>query len=278
MANLKLNVALPDTDIDCVTAKEKFIKSDYETVEESLELMIKISSCDLINEIEKIPEHDGKRVVVYIDNDSSKGEGNHRVLFGVLDVKDAEKAAQYSKYVVQMIAGAIATVDPIRGILVNKIGEFSIDEYLIAAKSNNPLIVLYPTSIPGNRKIREVFKEISNSKVYKSITHEIHKFTEETLKHPTNLLIPSAKTVYEIVGNTFKITEYVNEAGKLVEKTLKSIEIPFVPNSFRLLNEVIKSPEKIPELIVTAPVEVIKDGLDKVKDFIKKPKRPRITI
>ncbi|HEY0457337.1 MAG TPA: hypothetical protein VGE41_13280 [Verrucomicrobiae bacterium] len=153
MADPTVNVSTLDGSISCEEAKKRFTSDEYESPEEGQILMMRITRCKTESWNNKHPE-DPKVVVVSPDE-------NGRILFNTLHIGTAEKIRDAAKVVVDAaLIGETGASDPLSMAVVTAAGNYTVDSYFEAAKKNNPLIIIFPAAVPGQKMTADALKAL----------------------------------------------------------------------------------------------------------------------
>lgn len=191
----KINVATLETEVSCEDARKRVATQGYSSPEEGQILLMKITQCDTKQWNTDHPE-DPKVTVV-----SESAEG--KILFNTISIKDAEKIRDAAK----VIAGAtliaeLGASDPLTMTIVTAGGDYTVDAYFDAAKKSDPLIIVFPTLIPGNKLTTDALVAL---KLKKPAEVTIQKTEEHLKKHPEDLIAPT-------------VTVPTREAVKVIKK------------------------------------------------------------
>lgn len=272
MANSFNSAQINFKTLTCAQAKEMFVGDQWETFEESQMLELVIKNCNALTHNVKNPENP-RKIIVYVDAQN----GEQRIFFNVISLKDATNIATYTKAFLAIITGDAFLDDPITNIISTSVGNYTIDAWLEGAVNNDPMLILYPMALPAEKFIDDVFKEINKSVDITKISTEIYNLTKSTvdnfIENPENLIIPFAKDQLEIVGNSLNYTvNLLNDVGEFVENTIQKV-MPFTPISFKQIDDIIKYPENIPQSVLdtmTQPVEVVVETVTSVVKSVTK--------
>lgn len=85
---------------------------------------------------------------------------NRRILFGLLKFNDAASARDAAKLVLAMAGKSIAGGDPLTTKIVDAVGTYSIDAYFDAASRNDPLLIVFPTAVPGAKLTTDAVRNL----------------------------------------------------------------------------------------------------------------------
>jgi hypothetical protein len=155
--------------------------------------------------------HYQAQVLFYEDS-----KGNPKVLFNLIDLKTLKTAKKYADYLVDFAPMIITeTTGPFGDILmksgvVTAVGKYSVDAYYEAAIKDDPLIIFYPSLIPGKKFTMDVIKELSSNKVY----NEVSKVWELPNKIVINPIAKIAKSgTKEVVRGTENVVKEIDRGG-----------------------------------------------------------------
>lgn len=252
-------------DTTCKDARSKYINNEWQTIEESIQLEFFLKKCNLKTHNQKNPTDQRKGIAhVSVEN------GEQKILFGIISLKDGQTAAAYAKLFLSVITGDAFLNDPVTSVLSETVGKYSIDSWLEAAKEDDPLLFLFPMALPGKQFVSDVFDEINKQVDLTSITTSYYDLSGES--DPENVLFPFAETQIKVIeGGLQFANKILSDAGDVIRNN-EDILFPFSPVSINQIDTVIKDPSKIPEVVAEAaakPVQEIVDGVNKAIDIIK---------
>jgi len=246
----KVYLTRMSTNMSCDSAKIKFINSSYTTYEEGDILMAKIKECNA-----KIHnENNEDKVIPYVTVEEDEGE--KKILFGTIRLKDGQEIAGYSKAILSIVTGNAFLDDPITGTIVDVTGSYAVDAYLQAAIDNNWMLIYAPTYIPGAQELEDVYKEVFDHKDVKKIVYTVKEFGQEVIDEfkddPEKLLLAPIEIQKITLEKGEKIVEeLIDGTGKTVKKLENSIK-------------------KDVDDIIHKPAEAINKPVREVKRTIKK--------
>ena len=154
---LKVDINTLQTAFSCDSARAKFARQDYESPEEGQILMMKISQCDVASWNDVHPA-DARIVLVAPDRDPAPGKKG-RMLINTLPLADAAQQREAAA-IALLWAGipADGTADPLSVPAIAAAGKFTVASYFDFAKRNDPLIILFPTAVPGRKLTTQALK------------------------------------------------------------------------------------------------------------------------
>lgn len=225
-----LKVVKVESDVSCEVAKQKWIAGDCESLEECDYYAMVAKKCDLRNHNRRNPD-DQKLLITQV---AQTKEGERKILFGLLDYEQGTEIAALSKQVLTILTGEAFKEDPVRGVITDAVGNYSIDAYLEAAIEDDELLIFYPTGIPSKKLAKDLFKELSNSGEVTKLTYAMRKIGKEGLE----LLKDNPEVVLNAV-TSFSV-EIAEDQIKIIEK-----EIDQVGNTIREKPELILLPSAV---------------------------------
>jgi hypothetical protein len=129
---------------------------------------------------------------VVVQTQPAPNDGQSKILYNIIHVKDAEK-------VIAGCAGALTIggmlVGDTEGQLAGAFGDLTCSAYYEAAAKNDPLLILAPSMIPGDKVTRDVLAKIGLGETYDKAKNEIakaaEKITEEAKRNPGMVIAPT---------------------------------------------------------------------------------------
>lgn len=191
-----------EVNYSCEDAKKKLASDNYEFEELSM-LLMKIAQCKTEKHNQENPNN--QQVVVYSEEVDENGNG--KILFNTISLKTGEDISGAAKALIGLsILGK--TKDPVTTVIAGVAGDYAVDSYLDAAKKNDPLIILFPTVIPGKKLTSDIYKSVTKLKIVKKVDLVISKGIKEGAKavktHPEDVIAPTVTIPIKVGGKVVK--------------------------------------------------------------------------
>jgi|GEM_PF-4349797 len=196
----------------CQQAQDRLSKNQFNGQPEKLELALVQLKCTLAAYNHTQPTSKQKVAVL-----TQNPDGDHKILFKLVNVHDAEKARD----VCNTIAGSYAakslaaTGDPMYIVAAGG-ARYSCQAYFEAAVKSDPLLIVFPTLIPGQKLTAEAF----TLTVVKG-----RQLADYIKEHPAALAVPSIAAQGELlkeIGSKIdgSAGEALQNAGNVVNQVI----------------------------------------------------------
>ncbi|MCF1458880.1 MAG: hypothetical protein LPH21_15435 [Shewanella sp.] len=189
---LASEVAKLETKVTCKEAREcvktECWDDDFARMDE---VMMRYRECKAIAHNNDKP-NDPVVVIATIDD-------NKKIFYSTIHLKDAKELHGMCKVIASMTAAEYAG-DPVTTTISGYLGSYSCDSYLEAAIANNPLLVLFPANIPGNKLTKDVLTLLGAQGIIdypeKIAKKAVDKAAEHVQKNPEDLVAPTVTVPY----------------------------------------------------------------------------------
>ncbi|MEB2774553.1 hypothetical protein SYJ56_04505 [Algoriphagus sp. D3-2-R+10] len=193
-----LQVLTLDVVLTCEEAKQKVASNDYDISEMNIILM-KVAQCK--NEEYNRAHPDSTYVTVVTE--VIEEDGNSKIMFNTISLKTGEDMAEATKALIGLAVFA-KTKDPLTTVIASAAGNYTVDSYLEAAKSNDPLIILFPTLIPGKKLTTDIYKSITKTQPGRKAEVVVSTLITKAKNNPEDIIAPTVTIPAKVLIKTWK--------------------------------------------------------------------------
>lgn len=197
------------TRYSCEEAARKIANKEFANPDEQFELSMIVANCGVTSYNNSQPDPDKKKVVVVTMNPDDQ-----KILFNTITLGEAKKARSVCQSLVSSFAGQQLqdTGDPIY-IAVAVGGRYSCDAYFDAAVKSDPMLIVFPTFIPGVKVTSDVIG------VARTAGQGIKQHLDN---HPGTVVSPTMGAQAELLKEVGK--KVGGDVGKAAEKAGENLQ------------------------------------------------------
>jgi hypothetical protein len=143
-------------------------------------------------------------------------QGN--VFFNVLKSSDADRAKQLADIAIDVYAATVAPASPLGDVIIDETGHYSTGAMLEAAKKNDPLIILAPTTVPGEKLTADVLHSLRKMSDPNASAKTVVEFAK---RQPQALIFPLFAPPIPDKAKPPAVEKVEQEAKKIYDKSRK---------------------------------------------------------